>query len=168
MILSLAIRPETSGDQGQIHDLIRRAFATQPHAGGDEQDLVDRLRERGELTLSLVAEAAGQGIVGHAGFSPVTIDGMERGWFQLAPVSVEPALHRQGTGSALIRAGVEQLRAKGAQGIGVVGDPAYYERFGFAAVDGLAPGGPEAAFYRAMVLREPASKGTVRYASAFG
>jgi putative acetyltransferase len=164
----LAIRPETADDFTAIHDVTKRAFATQPHADGDEQDLVDLLRERGELTLSLVATLPGSGVVGHIGFSPVTIDGQDRGWFQMAPVSVEPALHHQGIGSTLIRASVERLRGQGTSGIGVVGNPAYYERFGFSVLPGLAPAGSEAAFFRAMVLQGGAPRGVVRYASAFG
>lgn len=168
MIEGLAIRDEAPEDRGTIHGLIKRAFTSQPHADGNEQDLVDLLRERGELVLSLVATLPGKGVVGHIGFSPVTIDGADCRWCQMAPVSVEPALHRLGVGSALIRAGIERLDAAGARGIGVVGDPAYYERFGFSRLDGLSPDGPEAVFFRAMVLREPMPRGVMRYASAFG
>ncbi|WP_100867792.1 GNAT family N-acetyltransferase [Novosphingobium kunmingense] len=164
----LVIRPEGAADRAAIHALTQRAFAAQPRADGDEQDLVDRLRDRGELILSLVAELPGKGVIGHIGFSPVMIDGADRGWVQLAPVSVDPPLHRQGVGSALIEAGVARLRQSGARGIGVVGDPAYYERFGFTVVPGLGPDGPEAAYFRAKVLDDPAPCGLVRYASAFG
>lgn len=162
------VREETADDIAAIHDLIRRAFTTQPHADGDEQHLVDRLRDRGELALSLVAELPGHGVVGHIGFSPVTIDGADCGWFQMAPVAVEPDLHRQGIGSSLIRTGIERLRHQGARGIGVVGNPAYYERFGFEVVPGLGPDGPEAGYFRALVLQPPAPVGVLRYASAFG
>lgn len=167
MIGGLAIRPETPADRAAIYGVTRRAFATQPHADGDEQDLVDRLRTRGELVLSLVAELPDAGVVGHIGFSPVTIGDADCGWFQLAPVSVEPDLHHRGIGSALIAAGVAELSRRGARGIGVVGDPAYYERFGFRVIDGLGPEGPEARYFRAMALLEPAPGGVVRYASAF-
>lgn len=162
------IRPETLADVAAIHDVTRRAFLTQPHADGDEQNLIDRLRDRGELSLSLVALSKGGALVGHIGFSPVTIDGSACGWFQLAPVSAEPALHHRGIGSALIQSGIAELVARGARGIGVVGDPAYYERFGFGQIERLAPDGPEAPYFRAMVLQDPAPRGVVRYASAFG
>lgn len=168
MIAGLQIRNETADDHAAIHAVTQRAFATQSHADGDEQDLVDLLRVRGELTLSLVAEFPQLGVVGHIGFSPVTLNGQDCGWQQLAPVSVEPNLHHQGIGSALIHEGIERLREQGICGIGVVGDPRYYERFGFIVVPGLAPEGPDAAYFRAMVLREPAPQGVVRYASAFG
>lgn len=168
MTQRLVIRDEAAGDHANIHAVIQRAFTTQPHADGDEQELVDRLRARGELTLSLVAELPQRGVIGHIGFSPITVNGQDCGWQQMAPVSVEPDLHHQGIGSALIRAGVERLRSAGVCGIGVVGDPRYYERFGFTVLPGLAPDGPEAVYFRAMALREPAPQGVVRYASAFG
>lgn len=162
------IRDESSDDIASIHGLVQRAFTTQPHADGDEQHLVDRLRTRRELTLSLVATLPGVGVVGHIAFSPVTIDGADCGWVQMAPVSVEPDWHRQGIGSALIRAGIERLCEQGARGIGVVGNPAYYERFGFEVVPGLGPDGPEAGYFRALVLQPPPLTGVLRYASAFG
>ena len=162
------IRPESTDDCAAIHALVKRAFTTQPYADGDEQELVDRLRERGELALSLVASLPGPGIVGHIGFSPAWIDGQDRDWFQMAPVSVEPAFHRQGIGGALIRAGIVQLQEQGAHGIGVVGDPAYYERFGFQHLPGLAPVGPDAVYFRAIAFGGPAPRGVVSYASAFG
>ena len=167
MIDGLIIRPETQADRATIYGVIQRAFTTQPHADGDEQDLVDRLRTRGELVLSLVAELPDAGVVGHIGFSPVTIGGEDHGWFQMAPVSVEPDLHHRGIGSALIEAGIAEMRHRSARGIGVVGNPAYYERFGFAVIDGLGPDGPEAQYFRAMTLQGPAPSGVVRYASAF-
>jgi putative acetyltransferase len=167
-MVGLDIRSEQPGDVQSIHALVKRAFATQPHADGDEQDLIDRLRQRGELSLSLVASLPGPGIVGHIGFSPAWIDGQDRGWFQMAPVSVEPAFHRQGIGGALIRAGIVQLQEQRAHGIGVVGDPAYYERFGFQDLPGLAPVGPDAVYFRAIAFGGPAPRGVVSYASAFG
>ncbi len=167
MIESLAIRPETPIDIAAIYGVVQRAFTTQPHADGDEQDLVDLLRARGELTLSLVAELPQRGVVGHIGFSPITVDDADCGWLQMAPVSVEPDLHHQGVGSALIKTALAQLEMQGVRGVGVVGDPAYYERFGFAVLPGLAPDGPEAAYFRAMVWADPAPQGAVRYASAF-
>jgi putative acetyltransferase len=167
VIADLTIRPEAPADIAIIHGVIERAFTTQPHADGDEQDMVDRLRVGGELTLSLVAVLPKRGVVGHIGFSPVTIAGVECNWFQLAPVSVESDLHHRGIGSALIRAGVAQLTEQGASGIAVVGNPAYYERFGFARVSRFGPTGNEAAYFRAMVLVGEEPEGELRYASAF-
>jgi putative acetyltransferase len=167
--LDYSIRPEAAGDEGAIHDLVERAFAPMPFAGGDEQDLVDALRAGGELALSLVAVDPAGTIIGHVGFSPATIDQAACNWFQMAPVSVCPSLQHRGIGSALIKAGIAQLRQSRAEGVAVVGNPVYYERFGFVVVPGLAPlSEHDAQYFRAMVLAGEAPRGTLRYASAFG
>lgn len=163
------IRAEASGDQAAIHDLIARAFAPMPFADGDEQDLVDRLRAEGDLSLSLVAVDQDGTIIGHIGFSPVTIDHVRCDWFQLAPVSVCPSRQGSGIGSALIQAGLAQLREHGAKGAAVVGNPAYYERFGFTVIAGLAPASEhDLPYFRAQPFGECAPAGTLRYAPAFG
>jgi putative acetyltransferase len=163
------IRPEATGDEGAIQDLVKRAFAPMPFADGNEQDLVETLRQRGELALSLVAVNPEGTVIGQVAFSPATIDHAACGWFQLAPVSVCPTLQHRGIGSALIGEGIAQLRRSGACGVAVVGSPAYYERFGFAVVEGLAPlSEHDAQYFRAMVLAGEAPSGTLRYASAFG
>lgn len=166
---SWTLRPEQSGDAAAIHDLTKRAFAPMPFSDGDEQDLVDALRAAGELVLSLVAVDDASTIIGHIGFSPATIDHALCGWFQMAPVSVEPVLQRSGIGTALIEAGIAALNAEGALGIAVVGNPVYYERFGFRIIPGLAPlSEHDQPYFRAMVLAGAAPRGTLRYASAFG
>lgn len=162
------IRPEQPSDVPAIHALVEAAFAAAPHAGDDEQDLVDRLRANGELALSLVAVDDAGTVIGHIGFSPVTIGGRDCGWFQMAPVSVAPERQRQGIGRALIEGGIAEMRRRGASGIGVVGDPGYYERFGFVRVKGLGPAGEEAEYFRALVFHGVQPPGVLRYASAFG
>jgi len=159
------IRPEQPGDEGAITAVVTAAFDGMPFSDGSEPALVERLRQNGELLLSLVAED--EAIVGHIGFNPITVDGCDVGWIQLSPVSVIPERQRGGIGSALIHAGIAEMTRRGARGIGVVGDPKFYERFGFAGHDGLAPAGPDAEFFRAMVLSGKAPQGEVRYASAF-
>jgi putative acetyltransferase len=87
----------------------------------------------------------------------------------MAPVSLSPEVQRCGIGSALIEAGIGRLRQDGARGVAVVGNPVYYERFGFALVPGLAPQSThDAPYFRAMVLQGPAPQGVLRYARAFG
>jgi putative acetyltransferase len=168
-VTSYTIRPERPGDEVPIHDLVKRAFAPMPFSGGDEQDLVDALRADGDLVQSLVAVDPDATIIGHISFSPATIDQQACGWFQMAPVSVSPEVQRSGIGSALIEAGIVRLRADGAQGVAVVGNPVYYERFGFRVIEGLAPlSERDAQFFRAMVLAGEVPRGILRYAPAFG
>jgi len=76
-------------------------------------------------------------LVGHVAFSPVSIDvvdGVGSGtnrWYGLGPVAVLPELQRKGIGSALINKGLNILRNMGADGCALIGDPNYYNRFGF-------------------------------------
>lgn len=163
------IRPEQAGDEPAIHDLVKRAFAPMPFSGGDEQDLVDALRANGDLVQSLVAVDERGTIIGHISFSPATINNQPCGWFQMAPVSVSPEVQRSGIGSALIEAGIARLRSAGARGIAVVGNPVYYERFGYRMIEGLTPlSDHDAQFFRAMVLAGEVPQGILRYAKAFG
>lgn len=131
--LPVTVREETTADAAAIRQVVQAAFG-QP----GEAEIVERLRVRGELTVSLVAEreaAAGKDrpIVGHIAFSPVTIAGQSQDsrWLGLAPVAVDPEYQRQGIGSRLIEAGVKQCRSLGAELVVVLGEPGFYSRFGF-------------------------------------
>jgi putative acetyltransferase len=142
------IRPERSGDIATIHDLTKRAFAPMPFADGNEQDIIDRLRSMGDLTLSLVAEQNGA-VAGHAAFSQAACADSV-GWYGLGPLSVEPALQRKGIGKALIAEGLRQLQEMNARGCIVMGDTNYYPRSGFKPCPELAPANEPAQYF--MVL----------------
>ena len=164
---AIAIRPERAGDEAVIHALTEAAFRDMPFSDGDEQDLVDALRRDGDLSLSLVAEDA-ERIVGHIAFSPVSISDGTKDWYGLGPVSVWPELHRQGVGSALVRRGISDMRAAGAKGIVLLGNPEYYGRFGFEHDPALQYPGPPAEYFQRLVLDGPPPAGVVAYAPAFG
>ena len=164
---AIAIRPERAGDEAVIHALTEAAFRDMPFSDGDEQDLVDALRRDGDLSLSLVAEDA-ERIVGHIAFSPVSISDGTKDWYGLGPVSVWPELHRQGVGSALVRRGISDMRASGAKGIVLLGNPEYYGRLGFEHDPALQYPGPPAEYFQCLVLDGPPPAGVVAYAPAFG
>ncbi len=128
--MNFSIRPEHAGDAARIRQMTEAAFKVAKHSSGTEGAIIDALRASNALTISLVATVESE-IVGHIAFSPVTNNGGDIGWFGLGPVSVKPAFHGKGIGGALIRAGLDRLRSKGAKGCVVLGDPAYYQRFGF-------------------------------------
>jgi putative acetyltransferase len=125
------IRPEQIDDRASIYDLLCQAFPTP-----EEALLVERLRESGSATVALVAIAEDDNgehdVVGHVVFSPVELE-PQTPWpgLGLAPLAVRPRVHRQGIGSQLVQAGLEACRAAGAGFVVVLGDPAYYSRFGF-------------------------------------
>jgi putative acetyltransferase len=166
MLMNLIIRPETPTDHAAIYDLTKRAFAPMPYAGGDEQDLINKLRDAGALAISLVAENDGR-IVGHVAFSPAfAADGSE-GWYALGPVSAEPELKHQGIGSAIINAGLNMLRARNAAGCVLVGNPAYYSRFGFLPFRDLCPKGEPAEYFQILPLRIAEPTAVVRFHPIF-
>jgi len=120
------IRHPRPADHPAIRQVVADAFG-QP----DEADLVERLRADGDVVFELIAEEP-EGIVGHILFSRLWAD--RTGLFTaLAPVSVTPARQNAGVGGDLIRAALEFCRDFGAEGVLVLGHPAYYPRFGFSA-----------------------------------
>ena len=161
----IAIRPEMSGDEPVIHALTTNAFAAALHSDGTESDIIDRLRDDGDLAISLVADDAG--IIGHIAFSPVAFGDATAGWYGLGPISVTPARQRTGIGGQLIRAGLERLMDIGAAGCVVLGDPNYYGRFGFRHDPAIAFEGPPAQYFQVLVLAGPLASGEARYAPAF-
>ncbi|MBM6596214.1 GNAT family N-acetyltransferase [Microvirga pudoricolor] len=126
MTIALAVRPEDPADQAAIQALHRAAFGQEAEA-----DLVDRLRLDQDLVLSLVAGR--DRILGHIAFSRMVLDSPMIRVSALAPVSVLPEAQHQGIGSALIRDGLSRLAAMGEDMVVVLGEPAFYGRFGFAA-----------------------------------
>jgi len=97
----------------------------------DEARLIERLRAAGDVLFELVA-GEGDEVTGHILFSRLWADRTEM-FAALAPLAVRPGLQRGGVGSALVRAGLDSAREFGAHGVLVLGHPAYYPRFGFAA-----------------------------------
>lgn len=124
------IRKEQKADYDTIHALTRDAFAPMAFSDGTEADLITALRDQGNLTLSLVADQDGV-VVGHVAFSPVTIAGRHDGWFGLGPIAVRTDLQKRGIGTALMTEGLNQLRAAGARGCALIGNPAVYQGMGF-------------------------------------
>lgn len=160
------IRDERDGDEAAIAALISQAFATAPHSNGSEAKIVDDLRAAGALTLSLVAEQDDR-IVGHVAFSPVAVGGENRGWFGLGPVAVHPEHQGEGLGAKLIEVGLAHLRAIGARGCVLLGEPAYYRRFGFAAEPRLVLTGAPSECFLALRLNDEEAEGEVTYHPAF-
>ena len=151
------IRTEQPGDEGPIHVLTETAFRGMSYAGGDEQEVVDRLRGAGALHLSLVALHEGE-IVGHVAFSPADQADGTGPWYALGPVSVVPARQGEGIGSALIERGLEEIRSQGALGCILTGNPDYYRRFGFEVTPGNAPANEPSQFFMLKTFgsRQPA------------
>ncbi len=130
----MLIRQETEADYPAIYELVKVAFQTAKVTDGDEQNFVNRLRAGGNYIpeLALVAEDGGQ-LVGHIMLTRTHVD-TENGPFPLlllAPVAVVLERRNQQIGARLIEEAFRLAKEKGHKATIVVGDPAYYGRFGF-------------------------------------
>lgn len=159
------IRSETDADHAAIRAVVDAAFAQAPQASGTESRIVDALRRDGALSVSLVADIDGR-IAGHVAISPVSIEGTT-GWHGLGPVAVAPTDRGHGVGSALVQAALSELRTAGSLGCVVLGEPGYYSRFGFDAVEGLSYPGAPPGYFMALAFGETVPRGVVSYHPAF-
>lgn len=164
--MTLTVRPETPTDVAAIHDLTAAAFLDAPHTSHTEQFIVRDLRLAGVLTLSLVAEDEGR-IVGHVAVSPVAISDGSSGWFGLGPISVRPDRQGRGIGIRLMQEALQALRDRGAGGCVLLGEPAYYARFGFRAEPGLVLPGVPPGYFQAIAFGPSLPNGDVSYHAAF-
>lgn len=166
----MIIRKENTADITAIERLTYQAFENHPHhevgAKPTEHLIINSLRENGALTLSLVAEDV-SGIVGHIAFSPVNINGEASNWYGLAPVSVSVERQGEGIGSKLIREGMEQLKALGADGLVLLGEPQYYGRFGFKSAPDLTLPGVPAEYFIVHLFGSNVPSGDVSYHPSF-
>lgn len=173
----MIVREERPEDAPGVRRVLERAFGQ-----ADEADLVDRIRQAGAATVSLVAlsgpadgGAGPDDIIGHILFSPVTIGDRipPSPTVGLAPMAVAPPHQRRGVGTALAEAGLAACRDGGIGLVVVLGHPDYYPRFGFrpAHLSGLSceyDAAPEA--FMVLELEDGALEvcaGVVRYLPAF-
>ena len=164
--LTPTIRPEKTSDEDTISNVIAAAFAPLDISSHTEMFIVAALRSSGALTLSLVAELASR-IVGHIAFSPVVIADGAMGWYGIGPLSVLPAFQQRGIGKALMKAGLAQMKASGANGCCLVGFPQYYRKFGFVNPAGLwVEGVPNEVFF-ALSFAGVYPQGSVTFHQAF-
>lgn len=130
----ITIRQEYKNDFGAVHRVIEEAFRTAPYSDQDEHYLVQRLRLSDAFIpeLSLVAEKEGK-IVGHILLTRIKIKDSSNIYesLALAPVSVLPAFQGKGIGGSLIREAHDIARNLGHTSIVLLGDEAYYPRFGY-------------------------------------
>lgn len=163
------IRLETPADFLEIREINRLAFD-----GEAEASLIDALREAGAVTLSMVACHDDGMLMGHVLYSDLSVvadDGGSVRAVALAPLAVRPHGQGQGIGSQLVRESLAVLKDLGIDVVVVLGDPAFYSRFGFNAAltkahfDALFEGDA----FMALELREGAlvEKYKVTYAHAF-
>ena len=162
----MLLRRETAADLRAVDEVHRTAFGR-----AVEADLLHALRaDPGWVpALSLVAEDGAGRVVGHVvgtlgrvGDTPVV---------GLGPVGVLPAEQGRGVGSALVHAVLAAADALDLPLAVLLGDPAYYGRFGFRAAATLGVEAPDRAWgvhFQARTLGAYAGeRGPFAYAAPF-
>jgi putative acetyltransferase len=150
----------------EIAEITRGAFLKRFGSGDGEVALIAALRRDGDVVIELAALEAGA-VVGHAMFSAARATPPVCRIAALAPVCARVDRQGQGIGESLIRAGLDTCAAKGIAAVVVLGDPAYYGRFGFGPTPLGSPyAGPH---FQALELKPGALSGVraVAYAHAF-
>ena len=150
----------------EITEVTIAAFKTLTISNHTEQFIIKALRAAGVLMISLVAEVEGQ-IVGHIAFSPIKIADGTKDWYGLGPVSVLPEYHKKGIGKSLVNEGLSLLKELGGQGCALVGDPNYYNRFGFENYPELIHEGVPQEVFLAFPFAEKIPRGTVIFHEGF-
>lgn len=135
MKTNFLVRQTTSADYSTLYNLIETAFKTAEHRDGDEQDFAVNLRNGTNYIpeLDLVAELEGQ-LIGHIMFTKTYVtkpDGSQYNTLLVAPLSVLLEHRSLGVGSALMNEGLRVAAAKGYGAAFLIGDPNYYQRFGY-------------------------------------
>jgi predicted N-acetyltransferase YhbS len=160
------IREERASDIAAREALLDEAYGAVRLTKASERLREGRLPAKG---LSLVALERGQ-IVGTIQLWHVTA-GPGRPALLLGPLAVHPDHRNRGTGSALVCRALTRARLGGYQAVLLVGDAAYYGRFGFTAerTAGLwMPGRFEPAQLLALELRADALAGANGLVGATG
>ncbi|MDF0479947.1 N-acetyltransferase [Vagococcus sp. PNs007] len=121
------IRPKDfDGAKSVIHNAF---LETDPEA--NEDVLVEALREEPtyDEEFELVIEKDGE-IIAHGMLSDIAI-GEEKGFLALAPLAVKKSERCQGYGASIIAELEKRAIMMGYRAVSILGDPAYYSRFGY-------------------------------------
>ncbi|HVM07889.1 MAG TPA: N-acetyltransferase [Acidimicrobiales bacterium] len=164
----MAIREARVDDRNAILELVRAAFSTEGRDGQDEVDIVvgtwNRAASPAGMDLVAIEDDA---VVGHVLASVGEADG--RPVLGIAPLAVAPAHQGAGVGSALMRELIARADAAGEPMLVLLGNPAYYGRFGFepASAHGLVypPVGPDSPYFqvRRLTNDDPTIEGDYLY-----
>ena len=142
------LRPE---DHDQVEDLLDRAF------GRNRKSKTSYRYRAGIHPVNELSLAAREGdrLVGSIQYWPVTLGGQDTEALLLGPLAIDPRRQGEGIGAALMFTSLDMAAWAGHTAVLLVGDLAYYRRFGFrtAALDGLTM--PGEAPHRLLVT-EPA------------
>jgi putative acetyltransferase len=142
--VTVTIRPAQPADAAGILAVVGDAFSYGgTRDAGEERAIVQGTwsARRGRSLLELVADEGGA-VLGHLQAAPGRLDGNATAVAGVAPVCVAPAQQRLGVGTALMGALVRTAEELHWPLLVLLGDPAYYVRFGFEPAGPLGLGYP--------------------------
>ncbi len=171
--MTVVIRRERADDEEAVRAVHRAAFSRDGDdgAGGEpvEVDLVDALRaDPGWLPHLSIVAVVDRDIVGHVVATRAAVDGEPA--LGLGPIGVLPAFQGRGVGTALVYGLLGAAQARDETLVALLGEPAYYGRFGFVAASELGVLSPDPAwggYFQALALSTDAPTGAFRYAAPF-
>ena len=136
---AITIRLEKPEEYRATEILTREAFWDVYRPGCDEHLFVHKLRNVPAFVCELDFVACdGERIVGNIMYSKARVIGSSGETHEvlcLGPVSVLPELQGRGIGGRLILESLERARDLGFRGVFLMGNPAYYSKFGFAGAE---------------------------------
>jgi len=129
----VTVRPAAPGDEDAVLAVVFDAFSSPGRDGSEEVAIVRGTWGTGAPSerLELVAVDGRGAVVGHVLAAPGRLDGQPSEVAGVAPVCVAPAHQGRGAGSALVRELIRLARARAWPLLVLLGEPAYYGRFGF-------------------------------------
>ena len=166
--MTVTVRLSRDADAALILDVVKDAFSAPARDANEEIDIVRStwVACHPPRLLELVAHD-GQNVVGHVMAAPGDLGGREVPG--VAPLSVAPERQGEGIGTALMRAVIDHAAQRSWPLLLLLGDPAYYERFGFEAAWPLhityAPAGRHSPNFmvRRLPRYDPVLRGEFRY-----
>lgn len=134
------VAPQFAIDHETPADVVAREALLDAAMGAERKTKSSEKIRRGRLPaegLALVARDRKGHVIGTVRLwnieAGISADGNALDALLLGPLAVDPAHEGKGIGSALMRAVVLEARKRGHGAVLLVGDAAYYERFGFFA-----------------------------------
>ena len=167
--MSIVVRPATPDDAPAILAVVDDAFRDDTRDADEELDIVRHTWAVRSEAQRIELVVAGHGdLVGHVLAAPGDLEGHDVAG--VAPLSVVKAHQRAGVGTALMGALIGEAERRGWPLLLLLGDPAYYGRFGFApaATRGIhyAPAGRDSPHFLARPIGDVGAalpRGDYRY-----
>lgn len=129
----IAVAPERREDRTAVDAIIMAAFGP-----GRFARTAERLREGSVHVAGFVGHQDGR-VIGSVRLWPIKIG--NTGALFLGPIAVKASRRNAGLGAELVQACIDHAHMTGTGGVLLVGDSAYFERFGFKpAPDAVLPG----------------------------